>query len=161
MELTFEQQSFAFLMSFVLGGALGVFYGVIKLLRCIFSPGKAVLAALDVFFMLVWAVSVFYFSLALLRGYIRVYVFPGSLCGFVIWRLTAGRLLSMFYCPVIGFIKSLTGKICGKIKIFIKYLLKNISKVLYNINRRKEIYQINRKSKIKSDSKKRKNNEAK
>ena len=134
MELTFAQQTFAFFLSFVPGIAMAVLYGLIKLLRFVFSPGKAVTAVLDVLFMLTWALLIFYFSLAYLSGYIRFYVFAGSLAGFLCYRLTLGRLLFRIYRPIVVMTRRVLQKICEKIKIFAKYLLKIACKLLYNIN---------------------------
>ena len=132
MELTFAQQSFAFLASLVMGACLGVLYGLLRFFRFAFAPGRAVVTVLDVLFMLVWALLVFFFSLAFLSGYIRLYVFAGSFLGFLAYRLTAGRLLSCLYRPVVLAVKKLLQKICEKLKIFAKYLLKIAAKVLYN-----------------------------
>ena len=133
MELTFAQQSAAFLYSFVLGAGLAVFYGLIKFCRFSLSLSKAAVIVLDVFFMLVWAVSVFFFSLAFLSGYIRFYVFIGSLAGFLVYRLTFGRLLFVVYSPAVRFLRRAFRKICEKLKLIADYLLKIAYKILYNI----------------------------
>ena len=133
MELTWAQQSAAFCYSILLGAALGVLYGALKFWRVSFSLGKASVFALDVAFMLMWALAVFYFSLAFLLGYIRLYVFAGSLLGFALQRLTLGRLLARVYCPAVRFIRGVLQKFCVKSKIFAKYLLKIACKLLYNI----------------------------
>ncbi|MBQ1453587.1 MAG: spore cortex biosynthesis protein YabQ [Ruminococcus sp.] len=138
LELTFEQQTVAFMWSFALGAGLGVFYGALKFLRFTFSLGRATVIAVDIFFMLVWSMSVFFFSLGYLMGFIRAYVFAGSFIGFLLYRLTAGRLLCKLYSPLIRFIKELLQKTCEKSKLIAKYLLKIARKVLYNINRKSE-----------------------
>lgn len=138
MELTFAQQSVAFGYSFILGLFLAVFYGALKFLRYAFSPGKTAVVILDILFMLVWAMSVFFFSLAYLMGFIRLHVIAGSVAGFLLYRLTAGRLLFRIYSPVIRFIKRILKKILLKLKIFANYLLKIVGKVLYNISRKKQ-----------------------
>lgn len=142
MELTFAQQTFAFFLSFVPGIAMAVLYGLIKLLRFVFSPGKAVTAVLDVLFMLTWALLIFYFSLAYLSGYIRFYVFAGSLAGFLCYRLTLGRLLFRIYRPIVVMTRRVLQKICEKIKIFAKYLLKIARQLLYNIKKKVQGFHI-------------------
>ena len=82
MELSFAQQSVAFGWSFALGAGLGVLYGLLRFLRFSFSLGKTAVFALDLLFMLTWATAAFFFSLAFLRGFVRFYVFIGSLGGF-------------------------------------------------------------------------------
>ena len=138
MELTFAQQSVAFGWSLILGLGLAVFYGALKFLRYAFSLGRAAVLALDIFFMLVWALSVFFFSLAFLMGFIRVHVIAESLGGFLLYRLTAGRLVFRIYSPVIRFLKKILKKISLKLKIIAKYLLKIVGQILYNIINKKQ-----------------------
>ncbi len=137
MELSFAQQTAAFGWSILLGAGLALFYGVLKFLRVLFSFGKAAVIVADAVFMLVWALAVFYFSLAFLSGYIRLYVFFGSFTGFAVYRLFPGRLLGGIYCTLIRSLKAIFNKICIKVKIFAKYLLKIAGKLLYNIRRKK------------------------
>ena len=138
MELTFAQQSLAFGYSFILGLFLAVFYGALKFLRYAFSLGKTAVVILDIIFMLVWAMSVFFFSLAYLMGFIRFHVITGSLAGFLLYRLTVGRLLFRIYSPIIRFVKKTLKKISLKLKIFAKYILKIVGHLLYNIINIKE-----------------------
>lgn len=162
MELTFAQQTTAFFWSFVPGVGLAVFYGVLKFLRFTFSPGKAAVIAADIFFMLVWALTVFFFSLAFLLGYVRLYVFVGTFMGFLLYRLTIGRLLFMLYSPVISFLKNFHQKISKKIKIFAKYLLKIACRLLYNISRVKDSIKNKHKKQLLSEkAKKRKKHDFK
>ena len=134
MELTFAQQSAAFALSIVMGLGLGLLYGLLKFLRFLFSPARVAVFVLDVLFMLVWALGGFLFSLAYLRGYVRLYVFAGSLLGFLAYRLTLGRLLCRIYQPVVGLLKKVSQKIFEKLKLFAAYLLKIAGKILYNIS---------------------------
>ena len=136
LELTFAQQSVAFMWSFVLGAGLGVLYGALKFLRFTLTPGRAAIIASDIFFMLVWSMSVFFFSLGYLMGFVRAYVIIGSAAGFFLYRLTAGRLLFKIYAPIIRFVKKALQKICEKSKLIAKYLLKIARKILYNISRK-------------------------
>lgn len=122
--------------SFVLGAALGAFYGALKFLRFTFTPGRAAVIAADIFFMLVWSMAVFYFSLGYLMGYVRAYVIIGSAAGFLLYRLTAGRLLFKLYAPLVRLAKKMLQKTCEKSKIFARYLLKIARKILYNISRK-------------------------
>ena len=117
MELSFAQQTAAFGWSVLLGIGLALFYGVLKFLRVLFSFGKAAVIVADVVFMLVWALAVFYFSLAFLSGFIRLYVFFGSFAGFAAYRLFPGRLLGRIYCTLIRALKAIFHKICIKVKL--------------------------------------------
>ena len=133
MELSFAQQSTAFLYSVPLGASLGVIYGIIKLLRASLTPKKHTVIALDIAFMLLCSLSIFFFSLGMLDGYIRIYVIIGAMFGFFIYRLTIGKLLQRLLDPIIAVIKRIIVSIFTKIKIFAKKLLKIGCEILYNI----------------------------
>lgn len=153
MELSFAQQSSAFGWSLLLGAMLSVLYGLMKFCRFTFSLGRAATVALDIGFMLIWALSLFYFCLGFLWGCVRVHVVFGSLLGFLLCRLTVGRISFLLYRPVVGFFKAVLQKIRGKLKIFAKYLLKIAYKLLYNIRSKIESFKKNH-----AESKKRKAN---
>lgn len=137
MELSFWQQSAAFFWSLALGGALSVFYGMLKFLRFCFSFGKAMTFVCDVIFMLTSAVVLFLFSLGFLHGAVRVYVLIGSSAGFFALRLTAGRLAFRVYRPVVCLCGKYRNKIFAKCKLFAKKLLKKGLGLLYNVGVKK------------------------
>ena len=124
----------------VLGLMFGVLYTPFKIFRIAFCSKKVSVYVADIIFMLVITVSIFYFSLAYLFGYIRIYVLLGSMAGFFAYRLTIGRLFSKFYCPVIAFFKALSHKIHLKIKKIAKKLLKIAYNILYNVSTKINIY---------------------
>lgn len=133
MEQSFAVQSTAFLYSLPLGAVLGIIYGVLALLRHTLSLKKSAVIALDITFMLLCAVSIFYFSLGFLDGYIRVYVIFGAGLGFFIYRLTIGRLLQRILNPILSWIKRIIVAIFTKIKLIAKKLLKIGYHILYNV----------------------------
>ena len=132
MEQSFAVQSTAFLYSLPLGAVLGVIYGIIALLRKTLNLKKGTVIALDITFMLLCAVSIFYFSLGFLDGYIRVYVIFGAGLGFFIYRLTIGRLLQRILNPILLWLKRIIVAIFTKIKLIAKKLLKIGYHILYN-----------------------------
>lgn len=136
MEQSFAVQSTAFLYSLPLGAVLGVIYGIIALLRKTLNLKKGTVIALDITFMLLCAVSIFYFSLGFLDGYIRVYVIFGAGLGFFIYRLTIGRLLQRILNPIISWIIRIIVAIFTKIKLIAKKLLKIGYHILYNVGGR-------------------------
>jgi len=147
------QQSAAFGYSVIMGIALGIIYGLLRLWRTAFCPGRLAVVLSDSCFMLVWSLAIFFFSLAFLSGFVRVYVVAGSLAGLVLYRLTVGRVLFRIYSPIIRITKKALQKICEKIKKFARYLLKIACKLLYNINSGLE--SLKKKRNIKSDCEKR------
>lgn len=140
MELTFAQQSIAFLRSIVLGVALGMVYGIFRFIRIAFGFKKIATIISDILYMLIVFVSVFLFSLAYLLGYIRVYVFIGTGLGVLIYIITLGRVMSKIYTPFIVCIKKIIKKINCKIKKNTKKLLKNIYNILYNNSNKRRIF---------------------
>ena len=136
MEQSFAVQSTAFLYSLPLGAVLGIIYGIIALLRKTLNLKKGTVIALDITFMLLCAVSIFYFSLGFLDGYIRVYVIFGAGLGFFIYRLTIGRLLQRILNPILSWIKRIIVAIFTKIKNIAKKLLKIGYHILYNVGGR-------------------------
>lgn len=139
MELTFAQQSVAFLYSLLLGVGFGIFYAPFKMFRLAFCSKKSSVIAVDIFFMLCVSVVIYYFSLVFIMGYVRIYVFAGCLIGFLAYRLTLGVLFSKIYVPIISFVKKITNKIVLKLKNFTKKLLKITRNILYNIINRRNI----------------------
>ena len=132
MELTFAVQSSAFLHSILLGIILGAIYGVFKFVRTAFDLSKPLTFAADVLYMLISAVLIYLFILAYLSGYVRLYLLPGIIIGFALYRLTLGRLLCRFYNPVISLFRAVFGAVSKKFKIFAKKVLKKLRHLLYN-----------------------------
>lgn len=140
MELTFIQQSIAFLYSIILGLFLGAVYGVFKFTATACSFGKVSIIVSDIIFMLIVFLSIFFFSIAYLFGYIRVYIFVGTLIGFLCYRMTIGHILSKIYCPVISVVKKISRNIHVKFKKIAKKLLKIPYKILYNDSDKRRIF---------------------
>lgn len=116
MELTFAQQSTAFLCSLVFGAVAGLLYDIFKIIRMTLCKGKASVFVTDFLYVFIVSLNLFIFSVAYMLGFFRVFVTVGSFLGFVICRLTLGRLLSFVYCPMIRFTESVCVKISQKIK---------------------------------------------
>lgn len=140
MELTFAQQSTAFLCSLVFGAAAGLLYDIFKIIRMTLCKGKASVFVTDFLYVFIVSLNLFIFSVAYMLGFFRVFVTIGSFLGFVICRLTLGRLLSLVYCPLIRFTESICVKISQKIKKNLKKLLKNSNNILYNEGKNKGIF---------------------
>jgi hypothetical protein len=133
VELTFAQQSTAFLYSILLGIAFGIAYAPFKIFRLAFCLKKVSIFITDFIYMMLVSVVVFYFSIAFLLGYVRFYVYIGCVLGFLLYRLTLGRLFSKIYSPIILFCKKISQNTMIKIKNFAKKLLKIACNILYNI----------------------------
>lgn len=140
MELTFAQQSTAFLCSLVFGAAAGLLYDIFKIIRMTLCKGKASVFVTDFLYVFIVSLNLFIFSVAYMLGFFRVFVTVGSFLGFAVCRLTLGRLLSLVYCPMIRFTESVCVKISQKIKKNLKKLLKNSNNILYNEGKNKGIF---------------------
>lgn len=140
MELTFEQQSLAFLLSILLGVVFGIVYGVFAIFRIAFCSGKLSIIIADVVYMLLVSLSIFIFSLAYLLGYVRVYVYFGCLLGFCAYRFSIGRFTRKIYEPIIRLVKSISHKIQLIFKKIAKKLLKSANKILYNVSNKISSY---------------------
>lgn len=150
MELTFIQQSIAFLYSLMLGVILGLVYEIFKIIRIAFSFKKTTILFYDVVYVIIYTLAVFVFSIAFLQGYTRIYLFFGCFIGLVVFKITLGRLFSKIYCPLISFIKNLSHKIQFIFKKIAKKLLKIGHNILYNISNKISIFR-NKLSKTASD----------
>lgn len=139
MELTFAQQSVAFIYSLIMGVGFGIIYAPFKMFRLAFCSKKSSIIAVDIIYMLCVSIIIYYFSLVFIMGYVRIYIFAGSLLGFLAYRLTLGRVFSRIYVPVIKFLKRINNKIMHKLKKITKKLLKITHDILYNIINRSSI----------------------
>lgn len=124
MEIDFYIQSQAFLYSLLFGVGLGMLYGIFKFIRVAFLSTKTAVIIADIIFMLIASVALFLYSLAMLYGYVRIYIVFGALCGFLAYRFSLGKLISRIYCPIINAINV----IIQKLKQNLKKLQKTIEK---------------------------------
>ena len=136
MEIDFYVQSQAFLYSLLLGAALGILYGAFKFIRTAFLSTKPAVIISDIAFMIVASLALFFYSLAMLYGYVRIYVVFGALCGFAAYRFSLGKLISRIYCPIINAINVANKKIRTKFKKITEKLLKIGNNILYNIGKK-------------------------
>lgn len=99
-----SQHTAMFLLSVVLGAALGVVYDCFRALRVIFPPAakKNAVIAEDIIFWLIYGFCIFCYAASFARGQVRSFMFFGSLIGFVLYLVTVGSI-------VIGIIRSIFG----------------------------------------------------
>ena len=134
MEIDFYIQSQAFLYSLLFGVGLGMLYGIFKFIRVAFLSTAVIIA--DIIFMLIASIALFLYSLAMLYGYVRIYIVFGALCGFLAYRFSLGKLISRIYCPIINAINVIIQKIKTKFKKITKKLLKSSNNILYNMSKK-------------------------
>lgn len=145
MEIDFYIQSQAFIYSLLIGAGLGALYGAFKFIRIAFLSSKTAVIISDIVFMLIASVALFFYSLAMLYGYVRIYVVFGALCSFLAYRFSLGKLISRIYCPIINALNVVIQKIKTKFKKFAKKLLKIGNNILYNMGMKIDTFRNKRK----------------
>lgn len=136
MSFTLSQQLFCLLWSFVCGILLGAVYDFFRFVRLYIFTGKSSVFICDFLFMVIAAFVSVAFSVAFSRGNTRYFIVFGEVCGFLLVRLTVGRIsiriLGLVFCKI--------RKICKKsienIRKFGKRVLQLTMSVLYNISRK-------------------------
>ncbi len=116
-----SQHTSLFLMSVVLGAALGTIYDCFRALRIIVPPlakDGAVLVE-DILFCIICGFSVFCFSTLAVRGQIRFFVFLGAALGFVLYILTVGSLVT-------GILRLVFGTIYGTLRKVYSWIIEPI-----------------------------------
>lgn len=165
MEITVAGQTWIFLLSIVLGAALGICYDVLRILRVAFAHAIAVVFAEDILFSVVCATATVLFTLGVDRGRIRAFVLIGEAMGFILYYCTVGvlvlgvsksviagikwlwgwifrllfapilRIVKYFYCFLVKIMKFLAFYLKIKTKNSKCYLKKH-SQLLYNLRKR-------------------------
>jgi hypothetical protein len=110
---TVTEQAEIFLISVVLGAALGVVFDSFRLLRAVFVTArrKGAVAVADFLFVLFYAFCIFIYSVLFGRGEVRFFIVVGSLCGFAVEVITIG-----------GTVTSLTRTVSDKIHAYCRKL---------------------------------------
>lgn len=120
-----SQQTASFLLSVLLGAALGVVYDCFRVARILLPPlrkPKPTFFA-DVLFWLIYGFCVFCFAAVSARGQVRVFMFLGSLLGFALYILTLGSLIT-------GVIRSIVTAVCKILHKVYSALIEPIVKLL-------------------------------
>ena len=77
MEMTNGQQLNELFLSCGMGFLLGAYYDIFRVIRLVMRPGKRTIFFQDLFFFLSSAVVTFIFSLSVMDGQLRFYLFWG------------------------------------------------------------------------------------
>ena len=101
MEFTDAEQLRQLFLSCGLGFLLGAYYDVFRVLRLILKKGKLSYFVQDILFFVTAAVVTFLFSLAVMNGQLRFYLFLGEIVGFTAYYFTVGVVVMRFAGTVI------------------------------------------------------------
>lgn len=91
-----SQQTASFLLSVLLGAALGVVYDCFRVARILLPPLAKPKPTFweDILFWLIYGFCVFCFAAATARGQVRIFMLLGSILGFTLYILTIGNLIT-------------------------------------------------------------------
>ena len=138
-----------FLLSVVMGAALGVVYDCFRVFRILFphaSRSKAVVIE-DIIFWLIYGFCVFCYAAALARGQVRFFIVLGSLTGFVLYIVTVGNLITGIIRRIVTALYKLLHKVYSAIiepivktlKIICQKMLRFFVQIHKNFAKQKEV----------------------
>jgi len=161
MEISMTEQGIVFLFSCVVGGFLGAFYDVFRIIRIAFNSKWLSVFFQDLIFCIFSAISVILLVFYTNSGTVRWFSLLGCFICFVLYHLTIGKIIIFMAGKIIAFIKKVL-KFIYKITVipviktvlFILKLLKKLSGfMLKTFDRAKGgVYYKNEKRKIIRDS---------
>ncbi|MDR0987436.1 MAG: spore cortex biosynthesis protein YabQ [Ruminococcus sp.] len=124
---TVTEQAELFLLSVVVGAALGVVFDATRLIRAVFVTARKsfLVHVLDFLFILIYALTIFTYSAVFARGEIRFFILIGSLCGFLIETLTIGDSVTKLIRFVSDKIHAFLKRVFDSVWAFILKLTKN------------------------------------
>lgn len=105
--ITVAEETKVFLLSCLLGGALGVVYDIFRILRVAVPHGRIGVLLEDMLYCLILTFCNFLFFLQFCRGYFRFYVLLGEGLGFLIYFFTVGILVIHAAKGIITWIKKI------------------------------------------------------
>ena len=91
------------------GAALGIYYDLFRILRRVFHFGYAMILGQDLIFWLTGAVGVFFGSVVVYGGQLRILFVLTALAGWGIYAATIGSILM----AVVDFVLRLLNRVCG------------------------------------------------
>ena len=104
-------QAAALGMALLTGAALGIYYDLYRILRRVFAFGYAMIVAQDVLFWISGAVGVFFASVVVSGGRLRIFFVLAVFAGWGIYAATAGRVLM----KVVDVILLLLRRLCAAV----------------------------------------------
>ena len=120
-----SDQVMLFFMAVLVGAGLGVIFDVFRVIRVVFPPAKksGLTALMDIVFWLIYAFTIFVYSVEYGRSQVRLFFFIGSIAGFVLYLLTVGNV-------VMGVIKKVCSIIAAALHFVYSYSISPIVKIV-------------------------------
>ena len=105
MEISITEQSIVFLFSCVVGGLLGAFYDVFRIIRIAFNSKWLSIFFQDLIFCILSAFSIILLVFYTNSGTVRWFSLFGCFACFVLYHLTVGKFIMFVSKKIIDFIK--------------------------------------------------------
>ena len=109
MEISLTGQSIVFLFSCVVGGLLGAFYDVFRIIRIAFNSKWLSIFFQDLIFCILSAFSIILLVFYTNSGTVRWFSLFGCFACFVLYHMTVGKLIMFVSKKIIDFIKKVLG----------------------------------------------------
>lgn len=153
MEVTLAAQSHGFLISCIVGFALGAFYDVFRILRILCRTEKRHVFFQDIFFMACAAVVTFLLTLAINWGELRFYILAGEIIGICIYYLTVGEVTVRIAKLIYKFLRCIFKLVKKWLVLPVVHLLSKIGKFFVqkfkNMLKNRKKISLNRKKPLK------------
>jgi len=127
------------------GAALGVYYDLFRIIRRVFPFGYAMILGQDILFWLSGAIGVFFGSIVVYQGQLRILFVCAALVGWGIYAATIGSLVMSIADSIISVIKKLSIIIFRKV---LKPFLNRLHIAVEGIRSRSMLVNIKIKSKF-------------
>lgn len=115
MEITTQQQTYAFLWAFLLGAVIEVLYNVICAVRTVSPPTKLQLFIGDMIFMVTVSLLNTLYAISMTEGKIRLYTAAAEIAAYALLYFSVGRYAIRGLSVVIRFISGISER-------FVKHL---------------------------------------
>ena len=130
MELSMTEQGIVFLFSCIVGGLLGAFYDVFRIIRIAFNSKWLSVFFQDLIFCVFSAFSIILLVFYTNSGTIRWFALLGCFMCFVLYHLTIGRFIMFVSKKIIDFIRKVLRFLYNitviPLKIAVLFILKQI-----------------------------------
>lgn len=126
-EIGINHQANTFVIFVILGFVSAFLYDIFKIIRYIKKQKFITVLILDISYFVILSVVFFCFFLLRTNGEIRAFAMVGAGLGFLLFKLTLSKVISLLNKPILKF--------CEFLKKFLKKLLKPLAtmrKIVYN-----------------------------
>ena len=125
-EIDIGFQMLGLVCSLPLGMAAAFLYDILRAVNKAFKPKTAVIFLFDLLYWLVLSLIYFAFFMVFTNGQIRLYVFLGSVAGFIFSRLTVSKIFLFLLLKIFKVFIFLGDKLRALFKVICGFALKRI-----------------------------------